>query len=119
MAITLSTTARNAANDAVTALANGGHLVILAGATVLCTINLSATAFAASTNGSASANGLPLSGTASNSGTADSYRVETSGSTSLWTGTVGVGSGDLQLSSLSISSGQTVTVNSWAHAQPA
>lgn len=117
MAITLSTTARNAANNAVVTLANSGHLVLLSGSTALCTINLAATAFTTSSNGSVSANGLPISGSASNSGTADGYRVETSGSTSLWTGTVGVGTGDLQASSLSITSGQIVTINSWAHVQ--
>jgi hypothetical protein len=119
MAITLSTTARNAANNATTALVNGGNLVILQGATVLCTIPLSATAFGSSTNGAATANGLPLSASASGTGTADSYRVENSSATSIWTGTVGVGTGDLQLTSLSINSGQTVTVTSWTHTQPA
>lgn len=116
VAITLSTPSRNAAADAVCALANGGSLRLLAGASVLATFALANPAFAASSGGSAAASGLPLTATATGTGTADGYQVFSSASTLLWSGVVG---SDLVLDNPNIATGQTISISAWTHTQPA
>lgn len=122
MALTLSTEAKNASVAARTALVDGGTLRIRNGTTTLCDITLGTPSFGAPSGGSATASGLPLSGTAvaGTATAADNYQVLTSGAALRWAGTVsGVGGGgDCQLVSNSITSGETVEVDSWTHAQP-
>lgn len=125
MAITLTTAARDAACNAVVDLADqgsgAGKLKIKDGASVLCTITLGDPAFGAAASGVATAAGLTLSGTASGTGTADGYDVTDSDDTVLWSGTVTVtsGGGDLELDSVSITSGQAVQITAWTYTQPA
>jgi hypothetical protein len=104
---------------ASTGSATAGKLVIgdgtLAGpgATgVLCTVTLPATAFTVS-GAVATLQGVPLSGTASATGTASKAELRNNADAVVVSGlTVGVGSGDIQLTSTAITNLQTVTVNS-------
>jgi hypothetical protein len=54
---------------------------------------------------------------ASGTGTADNAEVTDSDDTVLWSGTLAALG--LTLDNTSINSGQTVTINSWTHTQPA
>lgn len=131
MAVTLGTTARNSSVDARTALVNGGTIKIKsAGATVLATISLAATAFSVSSSGSATAKGAdgttaistsnPLTDSSADaSGTAATYDACTSGGTVVWSGTVSTSGADIILDNLSIVAGQEVRLTGWTHGQPA
>lgn len=125
MAITLITAARNAACDAVVDLVDigsgsNGKLRIRDGSNVtLCDINLSEPAFGSASTGVATAAGLPLSGTASATGTAANYQVLDENGAAVWSGTAGTSGTDMILDNTSIASGQTITVSSWTHTQPA
>lgn len=125
MAITLQTSARNAACDGVVDLVDGGAA---AGKlkikdvidTVLCIITLADPAFGASATGTATAAGLPKSGTgtaAAGAGTAATkYDVTDSDDNVIWSGTI---PGNMTLDNPIIAFGQTVSVTSWTHTQPA
>lgn len=129
MAITLTTAARNAACDAVVDLidagASPGKLKLKsAGDTVLCIITLNDPAFGAAATGAAALDVSPaLSGTgeaAAGGGTdATKFDFTDSADTVVFSGTVGVGSGELQLDNNSIASGQTVNITGYTHTQPA
>lgn len=123
MALTLSTKARNAACDAVVDLADegagAGKLKIKDSSTLLCTITLSDPAFGAASTGVATAAGTPLSGVGVAAGDADNFDVTDSDDEVMWSGTVGVGTGDLQLDNVSIAVDQVVNVTAWTHTQPA
>jgi hypothetical protein len=131
---------RNRAADAVCIRANNGLLVIysgtvpasadaaLSGNTVLAQLTMSASAFAAAgttVQGRADAGAITADSSADNTGTATFFRVlETGGNAALGTpcvfqGTVGVGSGELQLSSTSIIQGGAVSVTSLTYTQSA
>jgi hypothetical protein len=119
MALTLSNEARSAAADAVTALLNGGDLRLLtSGDAVLVTLDFSATAFGAASNGVATANTISTEN-AADTGVAAKFQARTSGGAVRLTGTVGSGSGDIDLVTTSITSGQPVTVTSLTYTQPA
>lgn len=116
MAVTYTTALKNTRLDAVTtAIGASGFIQIgSAGmASILATIPLAATAAPAASGGVLTFT-MPQSDTsADNAGTAAEARIVTSALASVVTGlTVGVGSGDVQLDSLAISAGQTVTLNS-------
>jgi hypothetical protein len=122
MAVTLSSASRSAACDAVVDKCDqgtgAGKLKIrTSGAALLVSIPLSDPAFGAASTGVATANGLPLSAAASGSGTADNAEVTDSDDTVLWSGTLAAMG--LTLDNTSIASGQTVTISSWTHTQPA
>jgi hypothetical protein len=122
MSATLSTASRNAACAAVVNQCNqgagAGKLKIrTSGAALLVSITLADPAFGAPSVGVATAAGLPLSGTASGNGTADNAEVTDSDDTVLWSGTLAALG--LTLDNTSIASGQTVTINTWTHTQPA
>lgn len=117
MTVTYTTAVKNARLAAVsTAIGATGVIEIgTAGmASVLATINLDATA------GTAAAGVLTFAGfpksdaTADNTGTAAAARIRTAGGgTDIVTGlTVGLSGADINLDSLSITAGQTVTLNS-------
>lgn len=124
MAITHSTTARNALADQIDTLINGGTgagaLVIIesAGPTDLVSITLQDPAFGAAASGQITANGLPLTGTAGASGTADQFEVRDGDGAVIFQGTVGQGSGDLSLDNTNIASGQDVTINTFTYTAP-
>lgn len=124
MPITLNTTLKNSLLDGIDTVFNSGTLVIYgsaptgansaAPASVLATITLPADAFTAAASGSKAKLGT-WSATASGTGTAAAFRILNSGATQVLEGTVTVtgGGGDLTLDSISITSGQTVTVSTF------
>jgi len=123
MAITMSTALRNAAADAMTTLVDAGtegFLKIYADDdTLLATLTLSATSFGAAVNGVATANAITDDASADDTGTASYFTVTNSTPTEIFRGTVGVGSGDLQLNTVAIVSGVPVSVSSLTYTQPA
>lgn len=116
MSVTYIAALKNARLDAVTAAigASGFIQIGTAGmASVLATIPLAATAAPAASGGALTFT-MPQSDTSADAtGTAAEARIVTSALASVVTGlTVGVGSGDVQLDSVSITAGQTVTLSS-------
>jgi len=116
-----------AAINAFTALTNSGFIKIYTGSqpalngavtgTLLVTLTFGATAFANATasagTASATANSI-TSGTAGNTGTAGYHAlVKSDGTTIVATGTVGTSGADLNLNTLSITSGNTVSCGSY------
>jgi hypothetical protein len=89
-----------------------------ASGTLLATITLPATAFAAAATGVASKSGT-WSATAAASGTAGWARFRNTGDTLRLDVSVGQGTGDLSLDEDDIVSGGTVTVNSFTFTMPA
>lgn len=120
MALTLNAAARNAAADAVTVLLNGGTLEILAGATLLSSHALAATAFGAAVTGVATANAIG-DGTGQADGAADTCKLKASDGTVHITGTVTKtdGAGDVKLDNVNIASGQVVKITGATYTQPA
>lgn len=117
MAITYTTAVKNARlNAVVTAIGSTGVLEIgtTGMTTVLATIALDATA-GTSSGGVLTFSSFPKSDTsADNTGTAAAARIRTAtGGTDIITGlTVGTSASDINLDSLSITAGQTVTITS-------
>jgi hypothetical protein len=120
---------RSRAADAVCVRANSGSLRIFSGsvpanidaslgaAVLLATLPMSATAFGAASSGVATANAI-TSATAGASGTASFFRVlESDGTTGVYQGTVGTAGAELNLSTVSILSGGTVSVSSMTYTQ--
>ena len=115
MAIIYTTAVKTARMDAVkTALGASGKLEIgtTGMASILATIPLGAGGSV--TNGVWTIISSATSDTAAdNTGTAAAARIRTSGNTDIVTGlTVGLTGSDINLDSLSITAGQTVTINS-------
>ena len=126
MAITHSTAARNAAADAVTALLdagstnpNGQMIIRTAAEAPLATINHSATAYGAAVGGVCTAGAL-TDDTNANAGTAAIVTEEDRDNTEVWRGTVTAtgGGGDLELSSIAIGAGDTVSISSATYTAP-
>lgn len=117
MAVTYTTAVKNSRLTAVvTAIGSTGVLEIgtTAMGTVLATIALDATAGVAS-SGVLTFSSFPKSDTSADAtGTAAAARIRTTtGGTDIVTGlTVGLSASDINLDSLSITAGQTVTINS-------
>lgn len=116
MAVTYTSAVKDSRLSAVvTAIGASGKLEIgtTAMGTVLATITLDATAGTASA-GVLTFSGFPKSDTSADAtGTAAAARIRTSGNTDIVTGlTVGLSASDINLDSLSITVGQTVTITS-------
>lgn len=119
---------RNRLADSLADAFDSGTLEIRTGAapasagtatgTLLASITLPATAFSAAATGAAAKNGT-WSATATDTGTAGYARFKNGADTLRMDVSVGVGSGELQLSTLSIISGGTVTVSTFTITQPA
>jgi len=118
MAITYTTAVKNARLDVVTtAIGSTGVLEIgtTGMAVVLATIELGNPAASGASGGVLTLAGFPRSDTdADATGTAAAARIRTaSGGTDVITGlTVGLSGSDINLDSVSITAGQTVTINS-------
>lgn len=117
MTITYATAVKNARLDAVTtAIGTTGVLEIgtTGMASVLATIALGNPAASAASSGVLTLSGFPRSDTsADNTGTAAARIRTASGGTDIVTGlTVGLSGSDINLDSVSISAGQTVTISS-------
>jgi hypothetical protein len=131
MGLRLSPGARNAALDAITALLNAGGAGTLeirtgtqptdpataATGTLLATLALSATAFAAASGQSSSLNTV-TSATAAATGTAGWFRLKNNAGTGVIDGTVGTSGAELNLTSVSIVSGGSVSVTSGSISLP-
>lgn len=115
----------NAASDAVVDQADGGKLRIYSGTqptnadtaigaqTLLAELTLGSPAFGSASAGVATANAITADSTADATGTAAFFRVVTSGGATLWDGSVGTSGADVNLDSISIVAGGTVSVTSF------
>ena len=128
-----STESVNAACNAIVDLADTGYVRIYDGSqpanantavstqTLLAELRFGATAFGAASAGTATANAITADSSANATGTASWFRVLKSDGTSvLWDGTVGLDSGtfDLELNTVSIVSGATVTITAMTFTHP-
>jgi len=130
MAERLNDAARNRQADSIGDDFNNATLKIYTGTqpaaggaatgTLLVTITLPADAMGASSAGVAAKAGT-WSGVAGNTGTAGWFRIESSAGSRWYDGAVTAtgGGGEIELTSTSITSGQTVTVTSFTVTQPA
>ena len=119
----LAIAGRNASIDAVNTLLNGRTLEIRTGApaaidgapsgSVLATLTINATAFAAAAAGSASFNAI-VDVTATGAGTAGHYVAKDSGGNAERNGTVGV---EMILNNTTFGIGDDVSVTGWTYAQ--
>jgi hypothetical protein len=120
MAIVYTTAVKNARLDAVTAQidAGSGAGVLQIGTTgmssILAEITLNDPSAASAASGMLTFSGFPKSDTsANNTGTAAEARIRDSNGVNIITGlTVGTTASDINLDSVSITSGQTVTITS-------
>lgn len=122
MAITLNSTLQDTVvDDVVDAVdsgssdANGDFVIKDGGGVILVTIELDNPAFGASSSGTASASGTPKTGTAGNTGTAATFEFRDRDNSTVFSGTVTAsgGGGDVEMSSTSITSGDTVELSSF------
>lgn len=121
MAVSLGTAARDAACNAVVDLLDGGTIEFqTAGSAEVATLTLGTPAFGASATGTATANAI-TSDTSATGGTITKAVFKTSGAATLFTVSVTAtsGGGDIELSSVAIGSGDTVSMSSYTHTQPA
>ena len=122
----LALAGRNDSIDAVNTLLNGGTIEIRTGTpgaidsaptgTVLVTLTLNATAFAAASAGSATFNVI-VDGTASSAGTAGHYVVKDSGGNPERNGTAGTSGTDMILNSTTFGIGDDISITGWTYAQ--
>jgi hypothetical protein len=125
-----SIVARNAALDALGPLANTGYLRIYSGSqpatpetaasgVLLAELRLNATAFGAAAAGVITAGAITSDSAADATGTAGYYRVlKSDGTTALWDGSVSTSGADLNLNSVAIQSGATVSISSLTYTLP-
>jgi hypothetical protein len=122
MATTHATAVRTIIADAVTATigASGKISLQTAGSVVVATLPFSATAFGAAVNGVSTANAI-TSDTNAVGGTITKAELQTSGSVAkvLCSVTATGGGGDITLSSVIISAGQTVSMSALTYTAPA
>ena len=121
MAVILETVARNAACDAVVDLLDGGTIEFqTSGSVEVATLTLGTPAFGAASVGTATANAIG-SDTSATGGTITKAVFRTSAPATLFTVSVTAtgGGGDIELSSVAIGSGDTVSMSSYTHTQPA
>ena len=133
MAIQMSTTLRNARCDAIeTAVGAAGSIRIYSGAqpancaaansgTLLVSYNLPASWLTAASSGQKTIDGGPWTDTsADGTGIAGHFRIysDTTGTTCIYQGSVGEGSGDLSLDNTDINAGQQVSITAFTITEP-
>jgi hypothetical protein len=133
MAVQAATTLRNTWLDAIeTAVGTGGSLRIYTGAqpancgaansgTLIANITLPSDWMAAASGGTkAIANGPWQDTSADNAGTAAHFRIysDTTGTTCILQGSVGQGTGDLQLDNTTVTAGQTISITAFTLTAP-
>ncbi len=116
MALTHTTATRNALANAINTAANAGAgaalLVIMTSADgEVATLTMSDPAYGAASAGAVTANAI-TDDTNATGGTAALFKVTDSAGAEVYRGTVGTSGADLNLSSLSIAAGDTVSVSS-------
>lgn len=121
MAITHVTAVRNSLAGVISAAADAGAgaaLIVLrtAANAEVATLTMSATAFGAAASGVITANAI-TSDTNATGGTVANFILTDSNSNEVYSGTVTVtgGGGDLELSSLAIGAGDTVSISTWEY----
>lgn len=125
MGVTLTTASRNVMCDALvdsvdsgSADANGDLVIMTSGDVEVATLALSNPAFGASVAGVATASAIG-DDTSATGGTAALHKMQDRDNTEVWRGTVGTSGADLNLSSVSVGAGDTVSVTSYTVTQPA
>ena len=123
MAVTHGTTARNAIADTVTALIDGGtgagYLEFqTSGGTEVATCPFSATAFGAASSGTCTANAI-TDDTSATGGTIAKAALKDGDAVSHIQCACGTSGSDINLSTLSITAGDTVSVTSLTYSAPA
>jgi hypothetical protein len=126
----LSNAAASAGADAICPLLNNGYLRIYDGTqavtadtaigaqVLLAELRWNATAFGAASNGVATANALTPDSSANATGTATWFRaLKSDGTTAVFDGSVGTGTNDLVLNTVSIVSGAAVSVSAFTYTQ--
>jgi hypothetical protein len=133
MAITINNAVRNGAADGVRALFAGGSIRVYDGTppanastalgsnVLLAEVTLASPAFGAAASGVITLSGVPRSDNSINaSGTASFFRMlDSGGTTNILQGSVGVGSGDMQVDSVTFVLGGVFTINSMTVTMPA
>jgi hypothetical protein len=125
MAVTLTTTARNAAADAVVDLLDGGAgdatgdiAFSTSAPATLCVCNLQNPAFGAASSGVATAS-TPSQGTATAAGTAALALFRNRANTEIFRCAVGTSGSDINLTNTNIAINDTIDVTSLTYTQPA
>ncbi len=128
MAVTLTTAARNAACDAIVDLLDGGSgdstgdiAFSTSAPATLCVCTLAATAFGSSSSGTATA-GTIAAGTVSGSSNPSTVALalfRNKANTEIFRCAVGTSGSDINLSSVSVNDGDTITVSSLTFTVPA
>jgi hypothetical protein len=123
MAISYSTTVRNAMLDAITAAAGSNALLRIydgvrpatggAATTLLAELTCNATFAPAASGGVLTLNSITQDSSANAGGTATWFRITTSGGTFVLDGSVSTSGSDLNLTTTTITSGQPVQVTSF------
>jgi len=131
----LADTAKNAAADAVAALANTGYIRIydstggtgqpadpdsaVGSQVLLAELRFGATAFGAASAGVCTANAITGDSSADATGTATWVRIlKSDGTTKLFDGSVGTTGADLNLNTVSVVIGATVNITSLTYTHP-
>jgi hypothetical protein len=115
----LETVARNAACNAIVDLLDSGTLVFETSADgEVATLSFSATAFGAASSGTASANEI-FDDTSAAGGTVAQASLYTSASAKVMECTVGTGGAEINLSSLTVGAGDTVSCSALSITVPA
>lgn len=118
---------RNAKADVMATEANGGFLRVYSGSrratpddaatgTMLVELTLSNPAFGAAVDGVLTANAI-TSGTAAASGTASWFTVTASDGTALFDGACGISGSDLNMASLNIVAGASISASSFTYTE--
>ena len=128
MTLTHVTSVRNTLADAVVDISDTGSSnstgkirIQTSGDATLVDIDLANPAFGAAASGTATALGVPHEGTAGATGTAAKFRVLDRDDGEIFQGTVTVsaGGGDMELSSVSITTSDVVRINSFTYSASA
>lgn len=129
MAITHGTATRTALADTTvdrvdtgSGTATGNFLIYAADDTLLATVAMPNPAFAAASGATAAGLGAPLSATAPTIAggpkVATKFDAVNRAGTVIFSGSVGIGTGDLQVDNTSIATGQTVTITAYSYTAP-
>jgi hypothetical protein len=128
MAITLTDNARNAAANGIVDLIDVGGTGTLeiksaastvSGTSEVATLTFQATAFGAAASGTATVTPTMVSDTNAAGGTAGFYTVFDGASAAVWQGLVATSASDLNLSSITIGAGDTVSISAFTLTVPA